>query len=146
FRPSIENLEGRITPSTFVWRGDMSNAYNDSSNWRIGGVVATTLPGQGDTIQFDSTAVNDCLETSTEVVGRINTTAFWTHSLTIGGTLEVSGSLGLAASSWSSANNILLSTSGTRVGTFVLNQGATMTFDHGGLFDTQDGTRVPKVT
>src|ERR1700722_5206419 len=61
FRPSVESLEERVTPSNYYWRPQNRLAIDVSTagNWQnSNGVPYVVAPGINDTLFFDAAAFN----------------------------------------------------------------------------------------
>ncbi len=54
WRLFVEQLEDRLTPSTFTWVGATGGDWDTLANWQVGGVTATVLPGGSDTADFNN--------------------------------------------------------------------------------------------
>jgi hypothetical protein len=136
FRPFLELLEGRVTPSgTYTWKGGTANAANvweNTNNWNKAGTNQPYPGANGsidDDVVFDNTATADAFLKSTITVNSLNLKPNFTRTLevqanaqgnanglTIAGNVPIfmmqSGTLNLKGSSWLALSDLNLSPNG----------------------------------
>jgi hypothetical protein len=75
FRPSLEILEGRLTPAgDFTWKGAMNMDWSNAANWQRtagDGTYPGANGGTQDTATFDNTATKDCELNETVTVHKL---------------------------------------------------------------------------
>ncbi len=81
FQPVVENLEGRLVPSTVRWTNPAGGDWADATNWDSG-----NLPGPGDDVVIDVWGG----ATITHTAGQDSV-----HSLTSSNPLNLSGGSGV---------------------------------------------------
>jgi hypothetical protein len=130
FRPEIEFLEGRLTPSTTTWTGadyQNSTAWSDANNWSGG------VPTANSVVVFTS---NSSVKSSTSTIDQAYTVAGIQIDPLWGGTINGNGNLTLASGSaneWDSGSiNPAVGVSITNNGTLTLNGSGDVIFGGNG--------------
>jgi hypothetical protein len=93
FRPMVELLEERMTPSAYSWTGAnfaMDLNWNDPANWSGG---SGGVPGASDSASFSGTTTPVCNITSAVTVGALTVTNTYTQAITVKAPLTVTGDL-----------------------------------------------------
>jgi hypothetical protein len=130
FRPEIECLEGRTTPSVDMWTGanfQMDPNWSDGANWSLG-----HAPTSSDVALFTS---NNSVKSYTATIDQAYTVGGLQIDGTWGGTINGAANLTLASGS---VNEIDSGTLNTPLGGTIINNG-TLTFNGGGAFTIGGG-------
>jgi hypothetical protein len=91
FRPMLEILEERLTPTSYAWTGAnfaVDLDWSDPANWSPDGV-----PGASDTASFGGTTTPVCKIDSPVTVGGLTVTNTRTQAITVNAPLTVTGDL-----------------------------------------------------
>jgi hypothetical protein len=92
FRPALESLEGRLTPTSYTWTGanfakDLN--WGDPENWS----PSDHAPGASDSASFSGTTTPVCIIDSAVTVGGLTVTNTYTQAITVNAPLTITGDL-----------------------------------------------------
>ncbi len=137
FRPTLDCLEDRCLPTTFVWVGvqNQSANWSTAANWSVDGNPATVIPGPSDDVVFDG---NTSSNNSTVDTGFPGTVKSVTIKSTYGGTITLAASL-TATTTEQDAGTVNGS------GTYFVPSGGSYTWTGGTLQGTADSEYAVQV-